>query len=550
MVDSNGATGQELRQQIANARDRLEESRRRSQRLDQELAEADERQQLRRVLDSINTEIAMQQDDNEFKHFKRRNIDADISGAHLPSTGGPLRPASDCSVRTNPRNGEIDVTRAIERGEYLWRLRGMSWLENALAENNEDAALSDDFRIGNGKFDLMYAPSHACINEDLRQLGSLVIRHREDCGIIFRYKFFIKRAGGDFVQWGEECNACAPTWYDCDKMFGPDVRMQGEEPTRPLGIFGLSHAELLKSEWVDNDTLTVKVQVEVMIGSDTSTGVFSTEIDVPAPSMSDNLLTMLEDSQYTDTTFVVDGQHIRAHSQILSARSEVLARELNGGMQESFSKTVEVRDADFATFRIFIYFLYTDDFDRVMEMIKLRVDESSVAAAADSGESPTPASDVLSVSPIVDLVVARQVNSISWTSILQDLLAVSHKYQVKRLRLWCEQQLCEYISKDEVCAILCQACLYEAVQLEKACLTFIKRHMDAVVATPSFGSLSAQRPDVMLKINVFLADLSETGAAAAIQAHRYAKAGSAQQETQPEAEPEAAQGGIKRKHED
>lgn len=102
---------------------------------------------------------------------------------------------------------------------------------------------------------------------------------------------------------------------------------------------------------------------------------------------------------------------------------------------------------------------------------------------------------------------------------LQGILAVSHKYQVPRLRLWCEQELCEFISKDDVCTILCVAHLYEAKELEKACLTFIKTNMDAVMGTPSFGSLSAERPEVLLKINIFLANLPEATASSVIKAH-------------------------------
>ena len=44
----------------------------------------------------------------------------------------------------------------------------------------------------------------------------------------------------------------------------------------------------------------------------------------------------------------------------------------------------------------------------------------------------------------------------------QRALAASHKYQVTRLRLWCEQQLCECISVAEVCNVLCQARAREA----------------------------------------------------------------------------------------
>ena len=31
-------------------------------------------------------------------------------------------------------------------------------------------------------------------------LGSLVIHHRQDSGVIFRYKILVKKRGGDFVQ--------------------------------------------------------------------------------------------------------------------------------------------------------------------------------------------------------------------------------------------------------------------------------------------------------------------------------------------------------------
>ena len=41
-------------------------------------------------------------------------------------------------------------------------------------------------------------------------------------------------------------------------MFGPDVC---ESPAIPSGIFGMSHAELMQSEWVINDVLTVNVSL-------------------------------------------------------------------------------------------------------------------------------------------------------------------------------------------------------------------------------------------------------------------------------------------------
>ena len=111
------------------------------------------------------------------------------------------------------------------------------------------------------------------------------------------------------------------------------------------------------------------------------------------------------------------------------------------------------------------------------------------------------------------------VKSRSFCVLLQSMLMVSHKYEVQRLRMWCEQKLCDFVCKDEVCSILCQAHLFGAEQLEKACLSFIKTWKESVMATPGFGTLSAEWPEVMLKLNIFMADLSESRASEAVTAH-------------------------------
>eukprot|EP00747_Dinoflagellata_sp_TGD_P138937 gnl/TRDRNA2_/TRDRNA2_175844_c3_seq14.p1 gnl/TRDRNA2_/TRDRNA2_175844_c3~~gnl/TRDRNA2_/TRDRNA2_175844_c3_seq14.p1 ORF type:complete len:119 (-),score=28.38 gnl/TRDRNA2_/TRDRNA2_175844_c3_seq14:313-669(-) len=101
-------------------------------------------------------------------------------------------------------------------------------------------------------------------------------------------------------------------------------------------------------------------------------------------------------------------------------------------------------------------------------------------------------------------------------SILQQLLAVSHKYNVTRLQLWCERELSRYIAIGDVCAVLIQAHLYEAKQLEKRCLEFIKAHKNEVVRTDGFGSLSQAWPEVSLKITLHIGAVDDSSAAEAI----------------------------------
>ena len=98
------------------------------------------------------------------------------------------------------------------------------------------------------------------------------------------------------------------------------------------------------------------------------------------------------------------------------------------------------------------------------------------------------------------------------------LLAVSHKYEVKRLQLWCEAKISEEINELQVCSILCQAHLLQAKQLEKACLSFIKEHAGQVLTMPAYAELVKEWPQVALKVSLCAAGVSEADALAALDA--------------------------------
>jgi hypothetical protein len=103
-------------------------------------------------------------------------------------------------------------------------------------------------------------------------------------------------------------------------------------------------------------------------------------------------------------------------------------------------------------------------------------------------------------------------------SLLQDLLVVTHKYEVTRLQLWCEQQLCKHISTEEVCSVLVQAHLHNAEKLEKVCLKYMKTNFQDIVTTASYGKLTKEWPQVVLKVNVFNAGVLFERAKPAVEA--------------------------------
>ena len=222
------------------------------------------------------------------------------------------------------------------------------------------------------------------------------------------------------------------------------------------------------SEWVTDDTLTVRFQIELRADKGWNCCAIDTMLNIPPSDISAQFLATFEGGQNADVLFLVEGERMKAHSLILSTRSEVFNKQLNSGMLESASYQINVKDCDAATFRVFLQFLYTDD---------LKVVETTLKEPC--------------------------------TQCIRKLLAVSHKYQASRLQLWCEDQLSNLIDVEDVCVVLCQAYLYEAKQLQEVCLSFIKHHKDAVMTTSSFVTLSQEWPLVLLNISRYIADVPE-----------------------------------------
>lgn len=264
--------------------------------------------------------------------------------------------------------------------------------------------------------------------------------------------------------------------------------LQPDDPPCSLGIFGLSHEELLESQWVEHDTLTVKFELEVRPPRNVIQQPLSTN-EIPEATIHQDNQALLEEGICSDVRFMVQDEVIQAHSQVLCARSEVFRSQLTAGMQESISKVIKIEDCEVSTFKAFLQFVYTDRLPNLEELV-------SMPASSES----------------------RNENGAPQLSQIQALLAVSHKYQVRRLQLWCEAKLSEQIDAVQVCGMLCQAHLFQAKQLEEACLCFIRDHADQVFTLPAYLELITKWPEIALKINLFSAGVSEAEALAAIDA--------------------------------
>ncbi|CAK9070854.1 unnamed protein product [Durusdinium trenchii] len=299
-----------LRAQIQAAKRELEEKTTLTQQLDSELQKANERQSLRRDLDRIKKRIALREDINLDKKVERDMIDRDMCGDHLPQGGynvhvpgqNKYSQSDDASSTFAKNEGQVmNCSEIVAKGEYVWRIEGLSWLENTLKQNGLCYASSEPFTVGGETFAFVYNPSGGKVSLTAEeQHGSLAIIHEDDDGITFRYRIFIKKKGGDFVQWGETGDECHPTTDTCGWAFGPDVYQQdgwSRYPNRKPGIFGLTHKQLLNSDWVEDDALTVKFELEVRPDDWYGRAPLKPHVDVPPSTISSDMRTLLDEAR-------------------------------------------------------------------------------------------------------------------------------------------------------------------------------------------------------------------------------------------------------------
>ncbi|CAE7354276.1 BPM1 [Symbiodinium natans] len=486
-------TAEELQAQIEATRRDADAEEARFVQLEAESAQAQARQRLRRELEQQAERLDAAREINDDERSYRLQVDEDMAGDYCP--GGP----SPAIVQTRAKRSYLSQARGEEsmsfgsevaRGEYVWKLRQFSWMRSALRQDCEAYAESDDFQVGSCRFTFRYNPTGGLVfsKDGRRYDGSLVIKMCGEIGDLIRYRIYVRKPScGDFVQWSAMAEVIHSP-YLIPPIYGPDVHLHGS-PHSGVGIFGLTFEELLQSEWVEDDTLTLKFVLEVRPYD--SCTKHTDAVKVPEPTMTLDNRALLEEAVGSDVQFTVQGEVIQAHSQVLCARSEVFRKQLTGGMQESVSKNITIEDSDVATFKAFLQFLYTDNLPDVQELIP-----AGTSSQSDDGSS------------------SRQLSQ------LQALLAVSNKYQATRLQLWCEAKLCEELNTSQVCSILCQAHLFQAKQLERACLSHIKGHMAEVLKLPAYTELVAKWPEIGVEVSLFLAGMPQAEASEVAQASK------------------------------
>ena len=236
----------------------IEATRRRAEAEEARLAEfqalteqAEERFRLREELDAMRKREDAAKLRNS--HEAWALIDIEEEGPQFePQRGPPPQPP----VMQKCGGTGTKFDNLVAKTEHVWRIEGFSWVPCVLEQLRQNVATSGDV-LSDMSIRFHYSPraSYLCDQHH----GSLAIVVTTNERIAIRYRIYIKARDGEFVQWGETRDVVH--WSET-AAYGPDVHWPGHAPAS-VGIFGLSHQELLQSEWVQNDTLTVKVELEV-----------------------------------------------------------------------------------------------------------------------------------------------------------------------------------------------------------------------------------------------------------------------------------------------
>nr|CAB3480298.1 unnamed protein product [Digitaria exilis] len=194
----------------------------------------------------------------------------------------------------------------------------------------------------------------------------------------------------------------------------------------------IKREELEKSDYLRDDSFTIRLDFTVMkeietkdIDVDSGATPPPLAVAVPPSDLHHHLGDLLATREAADVTFEVDGKAFPAHRLLLTARSPVLHAQLSA-ME---STVLRIEDMEAQDFEAFLHYIYTDTLPEI------------------DGDAAV---------------------------MLPDLVAAANRYKMERLRMVCEDKLCEFVNARTVAAMLTFAGEQQCHGLKEACLQFLE----------------------------------------------------------------------------
>lgn len=240
-----------------------------------------------------------------------------------------------------------------------------------------------------------------------------------------------------------------------------------ENPIQGVPYF-MKKADLSSSKYLSDDCLTFRCIVWVCMDSPVAT-VPKLPV-VPTSNLAAHFIQMLENGEGSDVRFSIGEKTLSAHKCVLAARSPVFREEFFGPQSNNVAAdSIILEGIDAITFQTLLHFIYTDS-----------LPDCTSGEAVGSGD--------------------KRASIIS----TQRLLIAADRYKVERLKMICENKLCEdeNITLETVARTLALAEEHNCCQLRAACMEFAVKKENYLVLplTDGFEKLKQNYPAVLKEL--------------------------------------------------
>jgi speckle-type POZ protein len=218
-------------------------------------------------------------------------------------------------------------------------------------------------------------------------------------------------------------------------------------------------------------------------------------IPVPSSDIGTHLGRLLDHTDGTDVSFIVDGENFPAHRAVLAARSPVFKAMLFGSMAEAAMSSITLHDIAPATFKAMLCFIYTDELPA-----KDKPEDSSVPITL---HDIAPATFKAMLGFIyTDELPDKDKPEHSSVQMFQNLLGAADRYALDRLKFMCAQKLWEKMSVHTVATILACVETYNCHELKNKCIDFfvVKENFKEANSTDGYGLLVLKFPSITTEL--------------------------------------------------
>jgi speckle-type POZ protein len=348
--------------------------------------------------------------------------------------------SSSALFRGRAQSTSSIVASAVE-GSHVLTIDGYSRTKGL---GNGKLVESDRFDVGGHRWFIKYYPD-GYNSENADWMSIFLTSDRSDnMEVKARFGFSLLDHAGELVpSYARVGNVI--------RVFGPSSRSWGYQKFIKRKDF--EESTYLKDCFRVRCDVTVSKEMEIRKGNN------SQFVTVSPSDINQHLGNLLSSGVEADVTFQVGEETFAAHRLVLGARSSIFMAELFGPMKDKHTSYINIiDDMEPRVFKAMLHYIYTDSLPEIEKH------------------------DVFVMS--------------------QHLLVAADRYGLERLKLICEDKLCNYISAGTAATSLALAEQHGCKWLKEACFSFLKTpsNLKAAMANEGFDHLMSSCPSVVKEL--------------------------------------------------